>query len=46
MKWLTELWSSASNTVRIALVVAFVVVVLAFVWLGQAGLIGGWLTGN
>ena len=46
MRWLTELWSSASNAVRIALVVGVVALVGLFVWLGQANVIGAWLAGN
>ena len=46
MKWFTELWSGASNTVRIALIVGVVALVGLFVWLGQANVIGAWLSGN
>lgn len=47
MKWLSELWSTSSNGVRIALIVGFVAVIaLALFALGNLDAVGSWLGTN
>lgn len=46
MRWLSELWSSSSDLVRVALVVGVCLLVGFLVWMGFGGAVQEWLGGN
>ena len=46
MKWLSSLWSGASDAVRIVLIVAVVALIGFLAWYGWGDAVGAWLGAN
>ena len=46
MKWLSSLWGSASDAVKIALIVAGVLLIGFLAWYGWGDIVMAWLGAN